>query len=61
MGDEVPSLLLSGGLDSAIIASVACNILKKRGITKVNTFCVGFTEESADIKYSRIMADYLKE
>ena len=46
--------LLSGGLDSSIIAS----LVQKNTDKKLRTFSIGL-EGSVDIKYSRIMAKYL--
>ena len=46
--------LLSGGLDSSIIAS----LVQKYSDKKLRTFSIGL-EGSVDIKYSRIMANYL--
>lgn len=57
MSDKPIAALLSGGLDSSII----CSILKqqlKDGET-LNTFSIGM-EGSTDLKYARIMADYLE-
>lgn len=48
--------LLSGGLDSSIIASLVKNNLNNK--TKLKTFSIGL-EGSVDIHYSRIMAKYL--
>lgn len=48
--------LLSGGLDSSIIASLVKNNLKTK--TKLKTFSIGL-KGSVDIEYSRIMAKYL--
>ena len=49
--------LLSGGLDSSIIASLIKNNLNNK--TKLKTFSIGL-EGSVDIHYSRIMAKYLE-
>jgi len=49
--------LLSGGLDSSIIASIVSNYFKKRGKT-VETYSIGLAD-SEDIKYARIVADYI--
>ena len=50
--------LLSGGLDSSIIASLLCKTYqtKKR---KLKTFSVGL-KNSVDLYYAKIVADYLK-
>ena len=49
--------LLSGGLDSSLISSIAASILE----TPINTFCCGLIgTDSTDIKYARLAADYIK-
>lgn len=53
---EVPmAVLLSGGLDSSIIASMAA----KDYFTKIHTYSVGLAG-SPDLKAARVMADYLR-
>jgi len=52
ISDRPIGCLLSGGLDSSVIAS----ILVKHGIK--STFSIGF-KDSIDLKYARIVADYL--
>lgn len=47
--------LLSGGLDSSIIAYLLVKILGK---DKVKTFSIGM-KDSVDLKYAKIMADFL--
>lgn len=58
IGDRKIGCLLSGGLDSSIIASLLCKTYqtKKR---KLKTFSVGL-KDSVDLRYARIVADYLK-
>ena len=58
IGDRKIGCLLSGGLDSSIIASLLCKTYqtKKR---KLKTFSVGL-KDSVDLHYARIVADYLK-
>ena len=46
--------LLSGGLDSSIIAAIGSRLLTK----PINTFCIGL-EGSEDTKYAQIMADHI--
>ena len=46
--------LLSGGLDSSLICALVCHYSK----TPVHTFSIGL-EGSVDVKYARIVADYL--
>ncbi len=68
---EVPmAVLLSGGLDSSIIASMANDIIIKKqimstpkistktAIKKIDTYSVGL-EGSPDLKAARVMAEYL--
>ena len=50
--------LLSGGVDSSIIASILAKIYKKHG-KKIKTFSIGFPD-STDLKYARIVANYIK-
>lgn len=48
--------LLSGGLDSSLIAAVATKICK---LENIKTFSIGFTENSPDLEYAWLVADYL--
>ena len=50
-------VLLSGGLDSAIVAAVAAKVAAEKG-EKLPTFAVG-TEHSADLLAARAVAEYL--
>jgi asparagine synthase (glutamine-hydrolysing) len=55
--------LLSGGLDSSLIASIVCHIHKneiagKNNNTKIETYSIGLPD-SEDIKYARIVADHI--
>ena len=54
MADRKIGCLLSGGLDSSLIAS----ILSKHFKQKINTFTIGF-EDSTDLQYARQVADYI--
>lgn len=47
--------LLSGGLDSSLIASIA----SKKGANKIKTFSVGLSENSADLLFANKVAKYL--
>ena len=49
--------LLSGGLDSSLIASLVTNYFKKYGII-IETYSIGL-ENSEDIKNARIVAEYI--
>jgi asparagine synthase (glutamine-hydrolysing) len=57
MSDREIGCLLSGGVDSSIIASVLAKFYKKLG-KRVKTFSIGFNE-STDIKYAREVAKYI--
>ena len=48
--------LLSGGLDSSLIAALACNYFKKE--KQIETFSIGL-KDSEDIKYAKIVSDYI--
>ena len=50
-------LLLSGGLDSSLVASIACNYMKQKG-KKLKTFSIGF-ENSEDLKFAKIVANHI--
>jgi asparagine synthase (glutamine-hydrolysing) len=50
--------LLSGGLDSSLIAALVNDFHVKNGLTKIETYSIGLAE-SEDLKYARIVADYL--
>lgn len=49
--------LLSGGLDSSLIASMVSRIIRERG-QRVKTFSIGMAG-SEDLKYARIVADFI--
>ncbi|MFJ7216580.1 asparagine synthase (glutamine-hydrolyzing) [Amycolatopsis sp. NPDC098790] len=57
MGDEPPGVLLSGGLDSSIVAAIAARWCRERGY-RLRTFSVG-TAESADLAAARRVAAHL--
>ena len=58
--------LLSGGLDSSLIAAIVCSIHKQsnqnnqpnKNSSKIETYSIGLPD-SEDIKYARIVADYI--
>lgn len=50
--------LLSGGLDSSLIASLVNLYMKETGSNPVETYSIGLPD-SEDIKYARIVADYI--
>jgi asparagine synthase (glutamine-hydrolysing) len=49
--------LLSGGLDSSLIAALVANYFREKGQI-IETYSIGL-ENSEDIKYARIMANYI--
>ena len=50
--------LLSGGLDSSLIAALVQTNLKNLGLPPLKTFSIGF-EGSEDLKHARIVADWI--
>ena len=54
MSDRPIGCLLSGGLDSSVVAS----ILQRKSSKKIKTFSIGF-KDSIDLKYARKVADYI--
>ncbi len=53
--DAPLGFLLSGGLDSSLVCSIAARILNK----PIRTFSVGMNEDAIDLKYAREVADFL--
>jgi asparagine synthase (glutamine-hydrolysing) len=51
MSERPIGCLLSGGLDSSLVASVAASLLKEQGRT-LRTFSIGM-KEGTDIVYAR--------
>jgi asparagine synthase (glutamine-hydrolysing) len=58
LSDRPIGCLLSGGVDSSIIASILSKIYKKHG-KKIKTFSIGFPD-STDLKYAKIVADFIE-
>ncbi|MDD6527821.1 MAG: asparagine synthase B [Oscillospiraceae bacterium] len=53
--DAPLGFLLSGGLDSSLVCSVAAKILQK----PIKTFAIGMSEDAIDLKYAKQVADYI--
>ena len=53
--DAPVGFLLSGGLDSSLVCAVSANILGK----KIRTFAIGMDQDAIDLKYARMVADYI--
>lgn len=53
--DAPIGFLLSGGLDSSLVCSVAQKIMKK----PIRTFAIGMSEDAIDLKYAKEVADYI--
>lgn len=57
--DQPVGCLLSGGLDSSLVASIAANYLKKtKSLESLRTFSIGM-EGSTDEYYARLVADHI--
>jgi asparagine synthase (glutamine-hydrolysing) len=57
--DRPVAALLSGGLDSSLIASLVQRNLEQLGQPPLKTFSIGF-KGSSDLKHARIVADWIK-
>lgn len=58
MTERPVAALLSGGLDSSLIAALVQRSLKKAGAEPLKTFSIGF-EGSEDLRYARLVADHI--
>jgi asparagine synthase (glutamine-hydrolysing) len=58
MTDRPIAALLSGGLDSSLVAALVQSSLKKAGKPSLKTFSIGF-ENSEDLRCAKIVADYI--
>jgi asparagine synthase (glutamine-hydrolysing) len=56
--DRPIACLLSGGLDSSLVAALVNEYHKKHGLPTLETYSIGL-ENAEDLKYARIVADYL--
>lgn len=53
--DAKVGFLLSGGLDSSLV----CSIAQSRSETPIKTFAIGMSTDAIDLKYAREVADYI--
>lgn len=53
--DAPLGFLLSGGLDSSLVCSVAAKLLQK----PIETFAIGMDKDAIDLKYAREVADFI--
>lgn len=53
--DAPVGYLLSGGLDSSLVCSIAAKYLNK----PIRTFAIGMEGDAIDLKYAQIVADYI--
>ena len=53
--DTPMGFLLSGGLDSSLVCAIAARLLGK----PIRTFAIGMEGDAIDLKYARLVADYL--
>ena len=53
--DAPLGFLLSGGLESSLVCSIASKLLNK----PIETFAIGMSTDAIDLKYAKIVADYI--
>ena len=55
VADAKVGFLLSGGLDSSLV----CSIAAKKSKAPIKTFAIGMSEDAIDLKYAKQVADYI--
>lgn len=55
VADAKVGFLLSGGLDSSLV----CSIAAKKSKVPIKTFAIGMSEDAIDLKYAREVAEYI--
>ena len=58
VADAKVGFLLSGGLDSSLVCSIAARSQKNAG-KKIKTFAIGMEKDAIDLKYAKQTADFL--
>lgn len=53
--DTPLGFLLSGGLDSSLVCAISAKLLKR----PIKTFAIGMKTDAIDLKYAKIVADYI--
>ncbi len=53
--DAPLGFLLSGGLDSSLVCAISARLLNK----PIRTFSIGMEKDAIDLKYARVVADFL--
>ena len=59
MTERPIAALLSGGLDSSLVAACVQRMLRERGLPALKTFSIGMAG-SSDLKHARLVADWIK-
>jgi asparagine synthase (glutamine-hydrolysing) len=58
MSDKEFACLLSGGLDSSLVSSIASRICKSRG-KRLKTYCVAISETATDVAAAKMVASHI--
>jgi asparagine synthase (glutamine-hydrolysing) len=59
MSDAPIGFLLSGGLDSSLVCSIAQKISNEQTGKPIKTFAIGMEKDAIDLKYAKIVADHI--